>query len=152
MMMMCPSLQMRSFDDKIITQTFTASGDICVQLDQRLDRVQIHGVTFALLLVHIGQVLLFKYKQCKYMLLTSSLFCFMFTMVKFCGELRGTLGLCEYAIGKRRTVAEGCVSYIWVMCVLYMPADQFCNYSLCVCTELLNGVQWSKDVSGTTHA
>ena len=117
--------------------------------------MQIHGVTFALLLVHMGQVLLFKYIQCKYLLLTSSLFCFMFTMVKFCGELRGTLGLCEYAIGKRRTVAQGCLSYlcllinfaiilhgalkrsvvvqgcVWnhsciIICIL--PVHQLCNY------------------------
>ena len=54
-------------------------------------------------------------------------------MVKFCGELRGTVGLCEYAIVKRRAVAQGCVSYL-------IYADQLCNYSLFVCTELLNGV------------
>ena len=106
-------LENAKFYDKIITQTFTASGDICVLLDQQLEIVQIHGVTFALLLGYIGQVLLFKYIQCKYMLETSSLFCFIFAMVKFCGELCGTAGLCEYAIVNRRAVVQGCVSYIY---------------------------------------
>ena len=46
---------------------------------------------------------------------TSSLFCFMFTMVKFCGELCGTAGLCEYAIVKRRALVQGCVSYICLL-------------------------------------
>ena len=110
-------LENAKFCDKIITQNFTASGDICVLLDQQLERLQIHGVTLALLLGDIGQVLLFKhiYVQCKYMLLTSSLFCFMFTLVKFCGQLRGTVGPCEYAIVKQRAVAQGCVSYICLL-------------------------------------
>ena len=43
-------LENAKFCDKIITQNFTAYGDICVLLEQQLERVQIHGVTFALLL------------------------------------------------------------------------------------------------------
>ena len=88
---------------------------------------------FVLLHVHIDQVLLL---QRKYMLLTSSLFCFMFTMVKFCGELRGTVGLCEYAIVKRRTVAQGCVSYVCLIndsaCLIYACWSILQLFSICL--------------------
>ena len=93
---------------------------------------------------YIGQVLLFKhiYVQCKYMLLTSSLFCFMFTMVKFCGELCGTAGLCEYAIVKRRAVVQGCVSYIYA-CWSIVQLFSICLHRALKRSVVVQGCVWN---------
>ena len=76
------------------------------------------------------------------MLETSSLFCFMFTMVKFCGELCGTAGLCEYAIVKQRAVAQGCVSYIYA-CWSILQLFSICLHGTLKRSVVVQGCVWN---------